>query len=148
MLSKYSYRAARTDGTVGTPYSDGETPTLETVSLDNTGTLLESHSTVAAVDREISFPFGDRSNLGFPNPIIQNTGASLEIDFNKEIESGVTKALEGMQEHFFFPSHDEEDILDWDVAIINPPPRPSGTIRVKLKYRGRSKPIPINNSWE
>lgn len=46
------------------------------------------------------------------------------------------------------PTYDEEDILNWDVAITPPPPRKSGTIRVKLIYKGRSKPIPVENSWE
>ena len=47
-----------------------------------------------------------------------------------------------------FPVYDEEDILDWDAAIVTPPPRPSGTIRVRLIYKGRSKPIPVENPWE
>ena len=47
-----------------------------------------------------------------------------------------------------FPVYDEEDILNWDAAIITPPPRPSGTIRVRLIYKGRSKPMPIENFWE
>ena len=46
-----------------------------------------------------------------------------------------------------FPVYDEEDILNWDAAIITPPPRPSGTIRVKLIYKGRRKPIPVENPW-
>ena len=46
-----------------------------------------------------------------------------------------------------FPVYDEEDILDWD-AIVTPPPRPSGTIRVRLIYKGRSKPMPVENFWE
>ncbi len=47
-----------------------------------------------------------------------------------------------------FPVYDEEDILNWHAAIVTPPPRQSGTIRVKLKYKGRSKPIPVENFWE
>lgn len=47
-----------------------------------------------------------------------------------------------------FPVYDEEDILDWDTAIVTPPPRPSGTIRVRLIYKGRSKPMPVENPWE
>ena len=47
-----------------------------------------------------------------------------------------------------FPAYDEEDILDWDFTITPPPPRRSGTIRVKLIYKGRSKPIPVENPWE
>ncbi|RKU09605.1 hypothetical protein C6503_20855 [Candidatus Poribacteria bacterium] len=47
-----------------------------------------------------------------------------------------------------FPVYDEEDILNWDAAIVTPPPRPSGTIRVRLIYKGRSKPMPVGNFWE
>ena len=47
-----------------------------------------------------------------------------------------------------FPVYDEEDILNWDAAIVTPPPRQSGTIRVKLIYKGRSKPIPVEDPWE
>ena len=47
-----------------------------------------------------------------------------------------------------FPVYDEEDILNWDAAIVTPPPRQSGTIRVRLIYKGRSKPIPVENFWE
>lgn len=38
---------------------------------------------------------------------------------------------------------DSQDRLAWDVVIESPPPRPSGKIRVRLKYGGRSKPIPV-----
>ena len=47
-----------------------------------------------------------------------------------------------------FPVYDEEDILNLDAVIVTPPPRQSGTIRVKLIYKGRSKPIPIEDPWE
>ena len=47
-----------------------------------------------------------------------------------------------------FPVYDEEDILNWDAVIVTPPPRPSGTIRVRLIYKGRSKPMPVENFWE
>jgi hypothetical protein len=42
----------------------------------------------------------------------------------------------------------EEEILDWDVTIETPPPRPAGTIRVKLEYAGRSRPIPVSDPHE
>ena len=45
-----------------------------------------------------------------------------------------------------FPTYDEEDILNWDVAITPPPPRRSGTIRVRLIYKGRSKPLPVEKT--
>lgn len=47
-----------------------------------------------------------------------------------------------------FPVYDEEDILNVDAVIATPPPRQSGTIRVKLIYKGHSKPIPVENFWE
>ena len=47
-----------------------------------------------------------------------------------------------------FPVYDEEDILNLDAVIVTPPPRPSGTIRVKLIYNGRRKPIPVEDPWE
>ena len=47
-----------------------------------------------------------------------------------------------------FPVYDEEDILNLDAVIVTPPPRRSGTIRVKLIYEEPSKPIPVENPWE
>ena len=55
---------------------------------------------------------------------------------------------EKQKQRLAFPTYDEEDILDWDAAIITPPPRQSGTIRVRLIYKGRSKPMPVENFWE
>ena len=55
---------------------------------------------------------------------------------------------EKQKQRLAFPTYDEEDILDWDAAIVTPPPRPSGAIRVRLIYKGRSKPMPIENPWE
>ena len=55
---------------------------------------------------------------------------------------------EKRKQRLAFPVYDEDDFLDWDVHIGTPPPRPSGTIWIKLKYKGRSKPIPVENFWE
>ena len=86
---------------------------------------------------------------GNPKSSEQNTSTALELNFAKEIESGTTQELADTQvEPFNFLSYNEEDLLDWDAAIITPPPRTSGTIRVKLKYKGRSKPFPVENFWE
>lgn len=60
----------------------------------------------------------------------------------------VNTANKKQQQRLAFPVYDEEDILNWDAAIVTPPPRQSGTIRVKLKYMGRSKPIPVDNPSE
>ena len=55
---------------------------------------------------------------------------------------------EKQKQRLAFPVYDEEDILDWDATIVTPPPRTSGTIRVRLIYKGRSKPMPVENPWE
>ena len=52
------------------------------------------------------------------------------------------------KERLAFPVYDEDDLLDWDAHVGTPPPRLSGTIRVKFIYKGRRKPIPIENPWE
>ena len=46
-----------------------------------------------------------------------------------------------------FPAYDEEDILNLDAVIGTPPPRPLSTIRVKLVYKGHSKPMPVEDPW-
>ena len=56
---------------------------------------------------------------------------------------------EKSKQRFAFLDYDEDDLLNWDFAITPPPPpRRSGTIRVKLIYKGRSKPFPVDNFWE
>ena len=47
-----------------------------------------------------------------------------------------------------FPVYDEEDILDLDAVVYTPPPRQSGTIRVKLIYEEPSEPMPVEDLWE
>lgn len=79
---------------------------------------------------------------------VQHTGASLKLQFEEGIESEITQNVADTQQHLIPPLYDDEDVIDWDVAITSPPSRPSGTIRVKLKYKGRSKPFPIENFQE
>ena len=63
-------------------------------------------------------------------------------------ESKITQEFADTQsQRLDVPTYSEEDTLNWEFAIETPPPRPSGTIRVKLKYKGRSKPIPLENPW-
>lgn len=103
----------------------------------------------AAAWSEFGFSVGEEKNLEIPIPSERNTSTSIEFNFDQEIESGVTQGFSDSQaQRFDFLSYDEEDLLDWDAAIIIPPPRPSGTICVKLKYKGRSKPFPVENFWE
>ena len=39
-------------------------------------------------------------------------------------------------------------LTDWDVTIITPLPRQSGTIRVKLIYEEPGRPIPVEDFLE
>ena len=105
--------------------------------------------------------FGGIDNLKTANDFLQNaspsvalppsvpsTGASRKFNFGEQIESRMTQTLVySQQQRLTFPAYNEEDILYWDVSIVTPPPRPSGTIRVKLEYKGRNKPIPVENPW-
>ena len=56
-------------------------------------------------------------------------------------------ASEKQRQRLTFPTYDEEDILNLDAIIVTPPPRQSGTIRVKLTYEKPSKPMPVENPW-
>lgn len=47
-----------------------------------------------------------------------------------------------------FPIYAKEDILNLDAVVYTPPPRQSGTIRVKLIYEEPNKLIPVENPWE
>ena len=40
-----------------------------------------------------------------------------------------------------------EDILDWDVPFEPPPPKQHGIIRARLIYKGRGKPMPVDDPW-
>ena len=73
---------------------------------------------------------------------------TLKLRFEEDIESGSTQEfVETQRQRLIFPTYSEAEVLNWDVAIEVPPPRPSGTIRARLKYKGRSKPMPIENPW-
>ena len=42
---------------------------------------------------------------------------------------------------------ENEDVLDWNFYLANPPQKPSVTVQVKLKYAGRRKPLPYVDYW-
>ena len=146
MLDQYTDTTAATINEEMTfLFGAGEKPKIPQRFVQNIGELFKLHYTAPT----ITFPFEDGEKWKIPQPLVRDTGASLELDSVEETESGITqKFLDSEQQHFTSPFYDEEDLLDWDAAIITPPPRPSGTIRVKLKYKGRSKPFPIENFWE
>lgn len=97
----------------------------------------------------ISYSFHEIEKDTLPGFLVQNTSSCNRLSVYQEIRFRITQEFANTQQEYlesFF--YDEEDLLDWDAAIITPPPRPSGTIRVKLKYKGRSKPFPFENFWE
>lgn len=55
---------------------------------------------------------------------------------------------EKQKQRLAFPIYDGEDILNLDAVVYTPPPRQSGTIRVKLIYEEPSKPMPVENPWK
>ena len=67
--------------------------------------------------------------------------AELDTEFSEAKSPETPKKLNRAA---FVPviNEEDEDILDWDAYIEAPPPRRSGTIKVKLIYIGRGKPIP------
>jgi len=46
------------------------------------------------------------------------------------------------------PADREEDVLDWDFCLENPPLKPAATIELEFEYRGRSQPIPVTDPWD
>lgn len=76
---------------------------------------------------------------------IVSKGSSKQSMKNTESKNTTNKK---QRQRLDFPVYDEEDILDWDAAIVTRPPRPSGTIRVRLIYKGRRKPMPVENFWK
>ncbi|MEG4442703.1 hypothetical protein QUB47_28040 [Microcoleus sp. AT9_B5] len=45
------------------------------------------------------------------------------------------------------PADREEDVLDWDFYLENPPLKPAATIELEFEYGGRSQPIPVTDPW-
>ena len=62
----------------------------------------------------ISSSVHEEENSEIPIPSARNTSASIELNFDEEIESGVTQEFADSQgQHFDFLSYTEEDFLDW-----------------------------------
>jgi len=112
--------------------------------------LVPSTATIGAdITLLYSSLFNEVEKPKIPNTSAQNTSKSRELDFQKEIESRITQEFaDSQQQRLAFPTYDEEDLLDWEAVVAPPPPRRSGTIRVKLIYKGRSQPIPLEDPWE
>jgi len=108
------------------------------------------HSAVATSSGEITVQ-NDlwKSPIRYIDDVVDRTTENetrIDKDYETELEllktQGTTFGLSTT------PGITEEDILDWDAHIETPPaPSVSGTIKVRFKYIGRSKPIPIENPW-
>jgi len=73
-----------------------------------------------------------------------------ETGIQDDTEEELLQFRESMNRALIGPSISEEveDLLDWEAHIESPPPPSrSGTIKVRFKYIGRSKPIPIEDPW-
>ena len=130
-------------------FNEVEKPDTSKFSQQNMKIWSGLGTTVAVIFGSAIFLLGESETSNIPEPAVRNTSASIELNFGEEIESRVTqKFAETQQQRLAFPTYDEEDILNWDAVVVPPPPRRSGTIRVKLIYKGRSKPIPDEDPWE
>ena len=117
--------------------------------LQNVKTWSGFGATVTAIFGSAIFLLGESKISSIPEPRAQGTSATLELNFDEEIESGVTQEFAGIQPQVpAFPFYNEEDILNLDAVIDTPPPRLSRTIRVKLIYEEPSEPIPVEDPWE
>ena len=121
--------------------------------------LNEYINTQSPIVVNTGFIFGEEEKLDTSKLYWQNTEVLLKFDYSTAaiVESVSSPSNEEEkrqipesslpQKRLAFPTYDEEDILKWDV-VIPPPPRPSGTIRVRLKFKGRRKPMPIEDPSE
>ena len=131
------------------PFNEVGKPDISKFAQQNTKTWSGFGTTVAIIFGSAIFLLGESGASDIPEPFVQDTSASLKLNFGEKIESGVTQEFaDTQQQHLDFPAYDEEDILNWDAVVVPPPPRRSGTIRVKLTYKGRSTPIPDEDPWE
>lgn len=115
----------------------------------NTEALSKFHfATGTTIEGIIPF-FGVREKPRISEFFTQNTSASRGLNFNQDIQSGVTQEFADTQQQLPpFPFYNEEEILNLDAVIVTPPPRLSRTIRVKLIYEEPSEPIPVEDPWK
>jgi hypothetical protein len=82
--------------------------------------------------------------------IIPKIPAENETRIYDVPQEELSQFRDSIHRHLVVPdiSKGVEELLDWDTHIETPPPpRRSGTIKVKFRYIGRSKPISIDDPW-
>ena len=122
MLNAYINTQSSIAANTGFLFTEGEKSDASKLFWQSTEVLLKFGHTTATIVESVSSPSSEEEKQQIPVPSLP-------------------------QKRLAFPTYDEEDILKWDVAIP-PPPRPSGTIRVRLIYKGRSKPMPVEDPWK
>ena len=122
MLNAYINTQSSIAANIGFLFTEGEKSDTSKLFWQSTEVLLKFAYPTATIVENVSFPSGEEDKQQTPVPSLP-------------------------QKRLAFPTYDEEDILKWDVAIP-PPPRPSGKIQVRLKFKGRRKPIPIEDPSE
>lgn len=126
-----------------------ETPNDSQVFWQLTEALSEFHFAAGTTIEGIIPSFGVKEKPRISEVSTQNTSTSRGLNFNQDIESGVTQEFSDARQQLpAFPFYEEEDILNLDAVIVTPPPQLSRTIRVKLIYEEPSEPIPVEDPWE
>jgi hypothetical protein len=144
MSDHYALTTATIESDIIFPIDEVKRLNTPTYFWYNIDPFPRSDFTVGTIDESISYPFSGWINPNISKLSTQNTSVSRESRFEEEVAYDMTHELADIQqERLAPPTYDEEDVLNWDVAIT-PPPRPSGIIRVKLKFKGRKKPMPID----
>jgi len=120
--------------------------------LVSEGRLELFHSDVAT---DSGWEFAERIDDFWKTPIhfaevIIDLTTDNETRIDIDYEAGLWEAQRSALAASITPAIDQakEELLDWDAYIKTPPPpRQSGTLKVRFKYVGRSKPIPIDDPW-
>ena len=151
MKTHYTQEATTINRDIVSPflYDEAEKPDTPKPFLQNVKTWSGFGATVTAIFGSAIFLLGESKISSIPEPRAQGTSATLELNFEEGIESGVTQKFADIQQQLpTFPFYSEADILNLDAVIDTPPPRLSRTIRVKLTYEEPSEPIPVEDPWE
>lgn len=97
------------------------------------------HQSLVVVVHSLSFQCAETTERGF------------RASFADDVSISRTRALPQQQEldkSLASSADRQEDVLDWDFYLENPPLKPAATIELEFEYGGRSKPIPVTDPWD